>query len=253
MELWSLGVFLLIVFVGSYVQAVAGFAMAMIIVAVVGGLRLLDLPTLGAVVSLLTVLNVAIALRGHTHEVHRGILKWLALGQIPAIFFGLHLMHWLDGNTRWVLEVCLGLFITAGGLSMFLRAHPWARVSLPWQCCAVGIVGGTMGGMFSASGPVLGWFGYNQPLSVAVIRATLLAAFALTTVTRTTLVAFEGGLTPAVLGYAAAGLPVVVLGTWLGRVLAPPLSEALMKQFAYWLLLLMGVWILISAVLLDPL
>ena len=36
---------LLAVFVVSYVQAVAGFAMGMIIVAVVGGLGLLDLPS----------------------------------------------------------------------------------------------------------------------------------------------------------------------------------------------------------------
>ena len=43
---------LLAVLVGSYVQAVAGFAMGLIIVAVVGGLRLLDVPTLSAVISL---------------------------------------------------------------------------------------------------------------------------------------------------------------------------------------------------------
>ena len=138
MELWSLGVFLLIVFIGSYVQAVAGFAMAMLIVAIVGGLRLLDLPTLGAVVSLLTILNVFIALRGHTHEIHMGIFKWLALGQVPAIFVGLQLLHWLDGTTRWVLELCLGLFIMAGGLSMFLRPHPWQQVSGRFQSFSVG-------------------------------------------------------------------------------------------------------------------
>ncbi len=241
--------FLAAVFIGSYVQAVAGFAMGMIIVAVVGGLRLLDVPTLGAVVSLLTILNVVLALRGQTHFVHRRLFKWLALGQVPAIYFGLQFMTWLDGNTRWLLEVCLGVFITVGGLSMSLKPHPWRRESGAWAAWLTGISGGLVGGMFSASGPVLGWFGYSQPLKLVTIRATLLACFALTTVTRTALVGVHGGLTESVFGYALAAFPVVVVGTWLGNNFAPPVAEQAIKRMAFVLLLLMGVWILTSVAL----
>lgn len=246
MELTSIFLFAVIVFVGSYVQAVAGFAMGMIIVAVAGGLRLMDVPTLTAVISLMTMLNVYIALRGQTHHVHRHLFKWLALGQLPAIFLGFQLMLWLDGNTRWLLELALGLFITVGGLSMFLRPHPWSRVTPKFGTWLVGVTGGTVGGMFSASGPVLGWFGYNQPLPIAAIRATLLACFALTTGTRTVFVGVTGGLTESVLTYAAAGLPIVVIGTWLGRHMPPPVTDEAIKKFAYWLLLAMGLWILVG-------
>ncbi len=239
--------FLAAAFVGSYVQAVAGFAMGMIIVAVVGGLRLMDVPTLAAVISLLTILNVVLALRGRLHEVHRHLFLWLALGQAPAIFLGLHLMQWLDGNTRWLLEVCLGLFITVGGLSMMLRPHPWPHVSGRFATFLTGISGGLVGGMFSASGPVLGWFGYSQPLALAVIRSTLLACFVLTTSTRTVLVGIDGGLTREVLGYALVGLPVVALGTWLGNNFPPPVSENAIKRAAFVLLLGMGLWMLGSA------
>ncbi len=239
--------FLAAVFVGSYVQAVAGFAMGMIIVAVVGGLRLLDVPTLAAVISLLTILNVILALRGQLHEVNRHLFLWLAAGQVPAIFFGLQLMQWLDGNTRWLLEICLGLFITVGGLSMSLKPHPWPRVSGRFTTFLTGLSGGLVGGMFSASGPVLGWFGYSQPLPLVAIRATLLACFVLTTGTRTVLVGLEGGLTRPVLSYALIGLPVVVLGTWLGNNFAPPVSENSIKRMAYILLLVMGIWMLVSA------
>ncbi len=239
--------FLVAVFVGSYVQAVAGFAMGMIVIAVAGGLRLLDVPTLAAVMSLLTILNVVLALRGRLHEVHRHLFLWLALGQIPAIFLGLQILQWLDGNSRFVLEVCLGLFITIGGLSMMLRPHPWPRVSGRVATFLTGISGGLVGGMFSASGPVLGWFGYSQPLALAAIRATLLACFALTTSTRTVLVGIEGGLTREVLSYTLVGLPVVVLGTWLGNNFAPPVSENAIKRAAFVLLLIMGLWMLGSA------
>ena len=246
MSEFAIAGFLIAVFIGSYVQAVAGFAMGMIIVAVVGGLRLLDVPTLAAVISLLTILNVVLALRGRLHEVHRGLFLWLAVGQVPAIFIGLQFMQWLDGNTRWLLEICLGLFITIGGLSMSLKPHPWPRVSGRLTTFLTGLSGGLVGGMFSASGPVLGWFGYSQPLALAVIRATLLSCFVLTTTTRTILVGLEGGLTREVLGYAFVGLPVVVLGTWLGNNFAPPLDESTIKRMAYLLLLAMGLWILAS-------
>jgi len=235
---------LLAIFVGSYVQAVAGFAMGMIIVAVVGGLRLLDLPTLGAIVSLLTLSNVALALRGQTHHIHRKLIGWLALGQVPAIYLGFFLMTWLDGNSRWILELCLGLFITIGGLSMSLRPLPWTDESGWVGAFATGVTGGLMGGMFSASGPVLGWFMYSQPLPLTIIRATLLASFAITTSVRTVFVGLDGGLTTHVFGLAAAALPVVILGTWLGRYFAPPVDEGVIKRAAYLLLLGMGVWIL---------
>lgn len=249
MEPASILLFAVIVFVASYVQAVAGFAMGMILVAVAGGLRLMDVPTLTAVISLMTMLNVYIALRGLTHQIHRHLFKWLALGQVPAIFIGFQFMHFLDGNTLWALELALGVFILVGGLSMFLKPHPWPAVTGKFPTWCVGLTGGMVGGMFSASGPVLGWFGYNQPLSVAVIRATLLACFALTTGTRTIIVGFTGGLTESVWVYAAAGLPIVVLGTWLGRNLPPPVTEERIKQFAYWLLIVMGAWILGSVAL----
>jgi len=44
-EIQSIIIFLFVILFGSYVQSVAGFAMGMTIVAVVGGLRLLDIPT----------------------------------------------------------------------------------------------------------------------------------------------------------------------------------------------------------------
>ena len=57
----SLFLILLVLLIGSYIQAVAGFALGMIAVAVIGGLRLLDIPTLAAMVSLLSMLNASLS------------------------------------------------------------------------------------------------------------------------------------------------------------------------------------------------
>ena len=249
MEVWSWLLFLATVLIGSYIQTVAGFAMAMLMAAIIGGFRVMDVPTLAAVISLVTIANVIFAIRGRVKEVQRRLFVWLALGQIPAIFLGLQFMTWLDDSSRWTLEIILGVFITVGGLSMYLRPHPWQRVSNQGFTAGVGFMGGIMGGMFGASGPILGWFAYNQPLPVAAIRATLLASFILTTSVRTIMVGVEGGLTTNVWLYSAAALPVVLIGTWAGRTFEPPVSEEGLKKFAYLLLLSMGIWILVTALM----
>ena len=44
-------------------------------------------------------------------------------------------------------------------------------------------------------------------------------------------------------------LPVVLVGTWLGRTMAPPVSEATLKKAAFWLILIMGVWVGVTAIM----
>ncbi len=128
-EFQSIIIFLLVILFGSYVQSVAGFAMGMTIVAVVGGLRLLDIPTLAAVVSLMTIVNTTFSLRGQLQHVHKRLLFWIGLGQLPGIFLGLWLLAYLDAEDSRRLELCLGIFITLGGLAMTIRPRPMAQVS----------------------------------------------------------------------------------------------------------------------------
>lgn len=240
-------IFLGSVFVGSYVQSVTGFAMGMIVIAVVGASGVISLPVLTAAASLITMVNVAVALIGHTHAIDRRIFVWLGVGQIPAIGVGVALMTRLDSDARGLLQLLLGLFITLGCLSMMIRPTPLKRPSSRLACLGAGIAGGVVGGMFSASGPIIGWFNYRQPLELAVIRATLLCSFALTTTTRTVVVGVQGGLTAEVLWLSAAAVPLVLAGTWLGRELPPAVGESTMKRMAFGLLLVMGVWIVVGA------
>ena len=249
MDAVSLSVFLLAALLGSYVQSVAGFAMGMIIIAVTVGGGLVDVPVITAVVSLISLVNIALALRGHGHHLQRRVFIWLSLGLIPATALGVLLLELLDAHSRRTLELLLGLFIVAGSLSMMLRPVPRPSVSKPGACFAAGFAGGILGGMFSASGPVMGWFNYRQPLAVAQIRATLLACFALTTTLRSLVVGLAGGLTGEVWLLVASALPLVLLGTWAGRRFAPPLSEGALKRSAFGLLLLMGSWTIVRALL----
>jgi uncharacterized membrane protein YfcA len=60
-------------------------------------------------------------------------------------------------------------------------------------------------------------------------------------------VGVQGGLTAEVWWLSALALPLVIGGTWLGRQAPPPVSDEVLKQLAFALLLAMGVWILATA------
>lgn len=247
MDLATLILFLLATAIGSYVQAVAGFAMGMIIIAVTVGGGVVSVPVITAVVSLLSLVNIVLALRGHGHHLQRRLFAWTAVGMVPAVALGVWLLTRLDARAQWMVELLLGIFIVVGSLSMLLRPRPLARLSPPWACLTAGFSGGVLGGMFSASGPVLGWFNYRQPLMVAEIRATLLAGFALSTSLRTVVVGSSGGLTTEVWIMFLTGLPLVLLGTWAGRSFPPPVSDLVLNRMAFGLLLIMGGWSIVRA------
>lgn len=232
--------FLLVTAFGSYVQSVAGFAMGMIIIAVMVGGGLVAVPVITAVVSLLALVNIVLAVRGHGHHLARPVFVPAALALAPGVAAGVWLLERLDADARWLVELLLGLFIVGGSLSMMVRPPPRARLSPPWACAAAGLSGGLLGGLFAASGPVIGWFNYRQPLTVAEIRTTLLCTFALSTSLRTVVVGFAGGLTREVWILFFLGLPLVLLGTWAGRAFPPPVSDTTLKRLAFALLIVMG-------------
>jgi uncharacterized protein len=252
MDLPTLALFLVTALVGSYVQSVTGFAMGMIMIAVMVGSGRVAVPVIAAVVSLLSFVNIVFALRGNLRHLEVRLLGWVAVALLPAVWTGVWLLGVLDRRLAWLLELLLGSFIVLGSLSMMLRPRPRSALSKPWSSLCAGFAGGVLGGMFAASGPVMSWFVYRQPLPIAAIRATLLAVFALATVLRTAIVAHEGGLTAEVWRLALAGLPLVFIGALAGRNFAPPLSDAELKRFAFALMLVMGAGTIVRALSAAP-
>jgi uncharacterized protein len=247
MSAGQIATFLFAVLLGSYVQSVTGFAMALMIIACVSSARLIALDTASAAVSLLSFVNIALSLRGHYHLVHGRIFRGLVLGQTPAIVLGVWLLGVLTKHASFVLELLLGTFLIAGSGSMMFRPRLRERPSGTAAATAAGFAGGVLGGLFAASGPVIGWFAYRQPLPVTEIRATLLGCFAVSTAVRVVTVGLTGGMDRDVWQLAGAALPVVLIGSWLGRHRPPPMSEATLRRVAFLLLTLMGLWILGSA------
>ena len=232
--------FLFVALLGAFVQTVTGFALGMILIALAAGLQLVSIPVLTATASLLSLANVAMALRGQTERIDRAFWTFVTVGQIPAIALGLWLMLYLNDGQVVFLQLLLGLFVLIGSVSMMRQNVQRKVVSSRASRFIAGAAGGLCGGMFSASGPVMGWFFYRQPLPIDVIRPTLLACFGVTTIVRTLLVAGRGELNSEVLTLTALSLPMIVLGTWLGRRYAKQIPETSVRRWAFVLLTIMG-------------
>ncbi len=240
---------ILSVLIASYVQGVTGFAMAMLLVAVLGGTRVLELEVLAATVSLLTLVNIGLSLHGHYHLIQGRVLKWLVLGQVPGLFLGVWLLGILSVNALTVLEIMLGIFIVLGCMAMLVKPRLRDNVSSSASCLVAGMTGGLLGGLFAASGPVMGWFCYRQPLAVVEVRATLLGCFALSTIVRTCIVGVSGGLTQEVWFYFIIAAPLVLFGTWLARKYPPLLEETVLRQAVFGVMIALGAWLIVSSLI----
>lgn len=249
MELSALIPLLLLALVASYVQSVTGFALGMIMMAVAGGLDWYPIATLAAVVSLLSLANIGVALRGSWRQVDLSLGRSIVSGQVLAIGPGLLLLYTLSETSVYSLKALLGVFIAFGSLALAVRPSSFSHRSRAPAAFGAGLLGGVAGGLFAAAGPVVGWFIYRQPLPFPQVRATLLFCFLVSTITRTLMLLAGGVLTAEIGGLVALVLPVVVFGSWLGSKLPPPVDEQHIKQAAFVMLVLLGFWILIDALL----
>ncbi len=247
MEPLTLVAFLTVVALGAYVQTVTGFALGLI---VVGGITLFDLAPIAftaIVVSFTALTNNLLALHRGLHHIDRRAVGFTLLGMLPAVFLGVWLLTRLHGQSVQELRILLGGVILAGGLLLALHPQPRLQRTAPWADATAGVVGGVLGGMFAIGGPPLVFHFYRQPLSLATIRATLLATFTVATAARLWYVGMTGEITLPVLELSLLCLPVVFIATVLGRRYPPPLPELAMRRVAFGLLGLIGLLLLTGA------
>lgn len=240
-----LAAFLFVVALGAYVQTVTGFALGLI---VMGGITLLDLAPVAftaVVVGFTALANNFLALHRAMHHIDLRGMIYTLLGMLPAVYIGVLLLDALHTTSVETLRVILGVVILTGGVLLALRPHPHVRRAPGWVDAGVGVAGGILAGMFSIGGPPLVFHYYRQPLQLAVVRATLLAIFAMATVARLVYVGLAGDIELEMVELSLLCLPVVFLATLAGRRYPPPLPDLAMRRLAFTLLGLIGLMLLL--------
>ncbi len=238
--------FLLLLAAGAFVQTITGFAMGLIVMGGVALLGLIELTSAAAVVSLVSLVNVSVAIRRHYRSIQWRMVSALLAGMLPTIFLGVRLLEYLSNENLLLLKVMLGVVILVAGYLLMRKPNPYDSVS-SWPVCVVtGMAAGIMGGMYGAGGAPIAYLMYRQPLLIELVRASLLATFAMSTILRIGFISLEGHITQQVLLLFAFGVPVVVFMTLVGGRVAPRLPEARVRQAALMLLILIGATLVLS-------
>ena len=236
---------LLFVGIGSYLQAITGFALGLVVMGAAGALHLAPLPFLAVVISLVAFPNTAFALRGATQHIQWPIVGWTLLGLWPTVALGVHWLNLLSAENSALLRAVLAGLILVSALLLVLRPQPHKQASPRWLATLMGVFAGLFGGLFSTAGPPVIYHLYRQPWSVAEVRATLLAIFVFSTGFRISYVTLTGGMTAAMLWLGLLSLPIVWLCTSAARRWPPPLSDLNMRRLAFLLLALLGAMLLL--------
>jgi len=241
---WELAVFLLFVAVGALVQAITGFAMALIVMGGVTALGLAEIAFSAAVVSLIALVNTTISLRRSYRHVDRRMLLSLVAGLLPFTAIGVVVLGMLSAAFYEGLRLFLGVVIIGAGTILMIQPRPFASVSGRGAIALTGATGGMIGGLYGAAGAPLAWLMYRQPIDFQVIRATLLATFFTSTAGRTLVVIASGDMTANILLTAGLSIPLVVVATVLGVRLAPRVPERVVRRSVFVMLALVGAFLI---------
>ncbi|MFA7386031.1 MAG: sulfite exporter TauE/SafE family protein [Thiohalobacteraceae bacterium] len=239
--------FVLIATLGSFVQALSGFALGLIVLGSVTVLQLAPIPFTAAVISMISLVNGAWVLARHPRAIEWRSVGWAGLGLLPAIGLGLALLARLDSEWPQFLRQLLGVVILVAGGLLMLRPRPKPQPSGRLGTLASGVAGGLLGGLFSTAGPPVVFHLYRQPWSLVSIRSTLLATFAISTLARILWQSARGELVWPMVEMALYCTVPVLLAAYGGARLAPRIGLQRMRRLAFALLALTGFGLLLPA------
>ena len=162
-EYFEYGVILLVIAGASYVQAISGFAFALIVMWVIISFNLIQVAYAAIIVTILALVNMATALSKGL-----GNIQWRKAGtslafSIPPIAIGLYLLDVMSGSHLGTLRIALGVSIIFSGIMLLKPPHQDAAES-KWPSFALfGLLSGLVSGLFSTGGPPVVFQFYRQP------------------------------------------------------------------------------------------
>ncbi len=237
--------FFALVAAGAVVQTVTGFALGLIIIAGVTVLDIAEISFSAAVISIITLVNTVVALRNNRRHIDLGYVKWISLGLVPVLVAGVVLLEYLSAKYYNFLQTLLGIVIIGAGIMLMITPAPYEEKSSNTATTLCGVLGGLIAGLYSAGGAPLAYFMYRQPVDLNVIRATLLAVFAISTFWRTLVVAVAGHVDSRVLVTAGASIPVVVIATVVTGRFVHHIPDRLVRRLVFILLIGVGAFLIL--------
>lgn len=238
-------VFLGLVAIGSYIQTVSGFAIALVIMGGVTALGLASIAFTANVVSIVALVNTAVALFRKHHQIDTRVTAIVCAGLVPMSGVGLYALRYLHQHAADTLAVLLGGFILGSGILLFMHPHPRKTESHALAHVIAGGAGGLISGLFGAGGPPVVIHLYRQPGDFAILRSTILAILGVMTITRISYESFNGHIDQDILQLSLLCIPTTIVATVLGRRYPPPVTDLTLRRMAFVLLAALGITLIV--------
>jgi uncharacterized membrane protein YfcA len=231
--------FLVIVSLGSLLQALTGFGFALVVVP--PALVVLDrLTVVTALVVMSPALNALLIGRIRA-PVDRRLIVIVLASSLAGMPLGLVVLKTLPSDPFRVLASALSI--------LFASLLHTGRVALPQNTAGyggTGFVSGLLQTSTTMSGPPLVMLLLSGDRTVATIRRTLAIMFIFLAIPTLALLAVTGSATRDGIVYGLAALPVVVLAGFIGHRLARRLSRARFQGFSLGMIYATGLFGIVS-------
>ena len=233
LTLTSIWVFL-IVFVGIFVQGVAGFGLALVMMPLLS--QMLGVTAAAPLVALIAAVAELTILLRYRQAVNFSAIWRLALASVIAAPLGVFGLRWLPAD---VALTGLGLVVSGYAIYALLRLHLPELVHSSWAY-VFGFAAGLLSGAYNTSGPAYVIYGSCRRWEPAEFKGNLQGVFLTSGLTTILSHALSGHYTPMVWQYWLLALPAVALGLWAGARVDKKLNPKLFRQLILWLLLIIG-------------
>lgn len=230
----------------TLLQTLSGFGFGLMVVSSFTLFGILPLTATTFMVSFLSLFNSISLVVKNTEQINRRAFTIILVSGIPFMAVGYALLEYLSvGMATW-LNLLLGLAIlSCCGLLLIKRkrTQPSGRA---YGFSIAGALGGLLGGLFSTFGPPVVFQCYRQTWPINEIRITLLAVFSVTSLIRLAIIPFGTLPSTEVFLSAIFAIPVILIFTRLGRILAARVSAAAVRLLALTMLALSGVTLIVQ-------
>ena len=231
----------LIIVVAYTIFAISGFGSTIIAVPLLAHLFPLKfvIPTI-VLLDCVGAISMGLRLRADVNKTElTPLLPFLVVG----LLVGALLLVKLPGE---VLLGALGACVLAYGFLYATGKQPKFRVSR-WAAPPVGVFAGITSAAFGIGGPIYVMYFTARGSKPEQVRATVPVVFIFTTIGRIMIFTVAGLITREVLYAAAALLPVMVLGMWIGHHLHLNLTREQLVRLMGTLLIASGCSLVIKA------
>jgi hypothetical protein len=170
----------------------------------------------------------------------RGVLL-ISAGIAVGVLLGTRVLQLSE--PQFILTLLAWFLVAVGGAFLLVPDQDGLRWPT-WSGPPVGLVSGTLAGLFGTGGPPLIFYFQLAGVEKAVFRGNMMAIFLLTTAVRLPAYAITGLITIPRLMSAVALLPAALLGVWIGNRIHVEVSESAFRKMVSAALCLIGLLIL---------